>query len=385
MPPQLPHHLLTVWNPSYQVDALEAHAALLRARAQAAATPEEWDDVYVWWGKVKSPNRLNPWARAADVHALTAVRAAGGAPETHLYLTDYRSLYVGDLAAISFEDQAELDPTHVPAYYRKERLHCEAWFCLADIRRLVHDDSLGVIQELAQLRNIHYHDKPVSLYGGMVDLPLVVTRQDGRTWFEQSETDALADGKPWVVYDAMSGGVGAMEQDLRDNLLGEQAWNGLDPRSRTFVATAEKIFRDHRSDAAFDFGPVITNLAKALEVETNARLREGLKGAPKAACLANIDGQTVDVTTRYLSLGQLAHAIGGERALNQTLTDSLQSGGWFAGQLPPILDQFREVRNPAAHSGQTNRATAREWRNRILGVGGEGLLVQMAKVVRKTR
>lgn len=384
MPQALPRHLLTVWNPSYQVDALEAHAGLLRSHAQLAEGSRNLDELYVWWGQVRSQNRLTPWKRAEDVRALAAVLEDSEPPETHLYLTDYRSLYVGDLTAISFDDQAAKDPGHVPAYYSREQLHCEAWFFLSDIRRLVHDDSLGVIQELAQLRNIHYHDKPVSLYGGMVDLPLVVTRPDGRTWFAESEADALAEGQPWVVYDALSGGVGVMEQDLRDNLLGEQAWNSLDPRSRTFVATAEKIFRDHRSDAAFDFGPVISNLGKALEVEANARLREGLKGAELRVRLANLDGQTVDATSKHLSLGQLARAIGGERALNQALTDSLRNGAWFAGQLPAVLDEFRAVRNPGSHSAGIDRATARRWRNWILGVGCEGLLVEMAKVVSKS-
>jgi len=38
-----------------------------------------------------------------------------------------------------------------------------------------------VIEQLRQLRNVRYHDQRVSLYGGMVDLPLVVTRPDGAT------------------------------------------------------------------------------------------------------------------------------------------------------------------------------------------------------------
>jgi hypothetical protein len=40
-----------------------------------------------------------------------------------------------------------------------------------DIRRLVADDTPAVMEELKRLRNTRYHDRPVSLYGGMVDLP----------------------------------------------------------------------------------------------------------------------------------------------------------------------------------------------------------------------
>ena len=37
-----------------------------------------------------------------------------------------------------------------------------------------------MIAELKLLRNPEYHDRPVSLYGGMVDLPLIVVRPDGK-------------------------------------------------------------------------------------------------------------------------------------------------------------------------------------------------------------
>ena len=74
---------------------------------------------------------------------------------------------------------SQADPAHVPAYYRHQSLRCDCWFKLLDIRRLAQDDTLAVIAELKRLRNVHYNDRPVSLYGGMVDLPLVVTREDG--------------------------------------------------------------------------------------------------------------------------------------------------------------------------------------------------------------
>jgi len=70
------------------------------------------------------------------------------------------------------EDEGERD--HVPAYY--EGHACDFWFRLFDVRRLVSDDTPAVIEEAAKLRNAGYHDRPVSLYGGMVDAPLLVHR-----------------------------------------------------------------------------------------------------------------------------------------------------------------------------------------------------------------
>ena len=33
--------------------------------------------------------------------------------------------------------------------------------------------------------------------------------------------------------------------------------NPIDPGTRTFIATAEKLYRDHRNDIAFDFSPIL--------------------------------------------------------------------------------------------------------------------------------
>ena len=61
-----------------------------------------------------------------------------------------------------------------------------------------------------------------------------------------------------------------MERDLRENLFGEQAWRALEATARRFIATGEKLFREHRADPAFDFGPVVRSFAKALEVQCRA-------------------------------------------------------------------------------------------------------------------
>jgi hypothetical protein len=369
------HHLLTVWNPSYADDAMEQHLSLLLERARRAP-----DERYVWWGKVRSENRLQPQGHEAEIVAIgRAIETdTGDAGEVQLYLTDYRSLYVADVGEIVKElddDQA----LAVPGYYTKRQLLCDFWFLLADIRLLVADDLPGVIAELRQLRNVHYHDKPVSLYGGIVDLPLVVTRPDGQRFFDQDERDAVTGGRLWAEWDAEQGsGVAAMERELRENLFGETAWRGLDATARRFIATGEKLYREHRSDPAFDFGPVIGSFAKALEVQCRAALRKALAKAPADVRMTNLNGETVDLLQhRTLTLGQMAHALSKEQRLASAVTTARVDRGWFAGQLPAILSAFTEVRNPGVHEARVDRATATEWRNRLLGIGAEGVFLRM--------
>ena len=104
---------------------------------------------------------------------------------------------------------------HMPSYYRDQ--FADFWFQLWDIRRLVADDTPAVIEELKRLRNTRYHDRPVSLYGGMVELPLIVTREDGASWF--SDRDVLTDGQLWAQRESeLRGETERMARELHDTL-----------------------------------------------------------------------------------------------------------------------------------------------------------------------
>jgi hypothetical protein len=383
MPELRQHHLVTVWNPSIAPQAMDDHIAVLLAGLRRFREGSGETDPCVWFGRVRSPNRQQPLPHFAEVLALDAETPMDerDAREAHLYLTDYRSLYVGQLGSITGDDMSAEEPAAVPEYYRQLRLDCDCWFQLFDIRRIVEDDTLAVVAELRKLRNVHYSDRPVSIYGGMVNLPLVVYRDDGIRFFEDRER--LLDGQLWVEFDAGNAGLGALERDLRDNLLGEAAWTSLDAGTRSFITTAERIFRDNRANAGFDFAPVLGGFAKALEVECNRRLRDGLNRCPFAARLANLDGETVDVTARSLTLGELVRALSGEQELRTALANRLTHAGWFSGDLAVILDGFRDVRNRGTHSGRIERAVAQHWRDRMVGVGCEGIFVRLASVRRR--
>jgi hypothetical protein len=360
---------------------MEEHLAVLLRLAKAYDAEQlDVSDLYVWWGKVRSPNRQQPQANLDVIREVG--RSAAADPETHLYLTDYRSLYVGEVGGIIEGDLPPGEADHAPNYYAREGLRCDFWFKLHDIRRLVSDDLLAVIEELKKLWNVHYGDRPVSLYGGMVDLPLVVIRDDGGAFFNADERDLLTDGRLWAEFDAeTSAGIGTVERALREDMFGDAAWAALETTTRSFIAAAEQIFREHRSDPGFDFASVVGSFGKALEVQCNAIVRRALLKVPPNSRRANVDGRTVDLAMfRPLSLGELARSIGSEMELNKALTAALQHGVWFTGSLPAILDEFREVRNPGAHEARIDRQTATRWRNRLVGVGCVGDFVELARV-----
>jgi hypothetical protein len=379
-------HLVSVWNPAYAADAMEAHLQLLLARARAAragGTSIDGDDVCVCWAKVASSNRLQPAPHDADLAALAAELADEDVEprEVHLYLTDYRSLYVGHVVHVSPTLSDAARALLAPPYYATLALRTDWWFTLADIRRLVQDDLEGVIAQLRQLENVHYHRKPVSLYGGMVDLPLVVERPDGATFFDVAERDAITRGRLWAEFDAEHGGTGAMARELRENLLGDETWNRLDPTVHGFLASGETLFRRHRHDAAFDFSPAITCYAKAVEVQLNTLLRTVAPRLKAHERLVKIEDRTVELSpgTR-LSLGQLARALYEETDLRDGLRRTVHDARWLLESCGGFLAEFTStVRNEGTHERHVDRATAADWRARIMGIGCEGHLVALAR------
>jgi hypothetical protein len=382
-------HLVTVWNPAVAADTIELHARLLREKARACAAGEiEEDAVYVWWGKIRSPNRQQPLPHLDEIVALDAALGhesdeadVARDRELHLYVTDYRSLYVAHVGEVTADDVRLWDGEHAHLPRMYDGVHCDCWFRLFDIRRLVADDTSDVVAELQKLRNVRYPERPVSIYGGMVDLPLIVRRPDGARWFDAATRDRLTDGRFWVEFDAEQSGVGAVAASLRDDVLGADAWSALDPAARLFVASAEKIFRDHRGDTAFDFSPVVVNLAKAYEVQC-AWVFGALGGrVPEETWQFNLNGRTAHLLRDGpLGVGQLAHALGSEPRLRAAVERWLYHGRWAATSLGPILGELASVRGGGAHTEPVSRETARRLRDAHLGVGTMGALVELARV-----
>lgn len=383
---RLERHFVSVWNPSYADDAMEQHLEVLLKLAERQRAGDVADgEVYVWWGKVRSPNRQAPQANLDEARAIATEIDGADRGETQLYLTDYRSLYVAEVEEIQFGDLPNDECGHVPGYYSARDLKCDFWWRLFDVRRLVTDDLNAVIEELKLLRNEHYNGRPVSIYGGMVNLPLVVSRPDGKRFFDQDERDIATAGRLWAEFDARSAtGVAAIERELRENVIGEQAWFALERPARTFIATGEKMFRDARTDTATDFAPVLTSFSKALEVQINAVLRQAVARMKPAARQAKVGGRTVDLADHgSLMLADIVRVLTGEPAFAKALADVVTDSAWFTGQLPIMLDSFREVRNDGTHERRIDRATATLWRNRLIGVGCTGDFVELARVRRK--
>jgi hypothetical protein len=384
-------HLLAVWNPVLASDAMEQHIRVLQDAAQKFRHGKlREDEVYVWWGKLRSEHRTKPLPHLDEILALD-VEPSRDAPgeETHIYLTDFASLYVAHLGEVRREPPEGREDGRVPSFYRKLARDrglkgsaglADCWFKLWDIRRLVADDTTEVAYELRKLRNTRYGDRDVSLYGGMVELPLIVTSARSERYFDSAVRQSWTDGRFWVEFDAEQSGTGAIERDLRENLFGEDAWRALGPTVRTFIASGERMFREHLRDQMFDLGLALLEFGKALEVRCNNLLREALEGAPGAVRYLNMDGESRDVTKGHLGLKEIARYLS-ERETAAYLCRRIKDGAQFLTvELPRILDDFANVRNQVAHKELVERDEVVRWRSWLCGVGRDGVLVRLAEV-----
>ena len=382
-----PRHLVSLWNPAYAVDAMDAHVSVLveRARAHREGRLGMEEDVHVWWGRIRSARRQEELPHLADVLDLDG-QIERRVP-TYLYLTDYNSLYVADLARVTVDDIRAQGEQAIPDYYRDRE--CDVWFQLWDIRRLVAQDPRAVIQELSRLRNTRYHDQPVSLFGGMVELPLVVWRETEVDWF--GDREALTEGRLWTERDAEFRSEAArLGADLRDNLFGPRLWNLMEPGTRTFLASAEAVVRSRREDPVFDFSGPALEYAKAFETEVNAvvfpLMRQALEDKRLAERLVRVDGRELDLgrPVQHQSLGALHRLLLEEPVVKEALKRvASRHVTYFTDtyKLPAQIAKLQALRNPAAHDSAVSRERLLTLRDELLGIGGMGMLVEL--VVRK--
>ncbi|MBN1824645.1 MAG: hypothetical protein JW958_00180 [Candidatus Eisenbacteria bacterium] len=381
------NHLLTVWNPYYCADALDQHITILLdwgERALQNGAKEE--DVYVWWAKVRSPRRPSPLDHMEQILALNEQIAAG--VETHLYVTDYQSLYVGWLAGIVCDNLRgmESEKDHLPSYYREASWPVDCWMKLRDIRCIVAHDTTEACREMGGLLNTRYDDKPVSIYGGMVDVPLIVRQKRPRTWFAGREE--VTGGRIWARADAEHRGESSrLAKELRENLFGKEIWHGMEPETRRFLSAGEAVYRARREDPRFDFSPVVVEYAKAVETELHALLfppiARKLADAPAAKRIITSDKRPeIDLAAhdRHETIGSIQHLLKNSTIFKDAVRAALpRHAVWLLERLPSEVNDLRRYRNPAAHDQMLARADVDPIRADVLGIGCEGLIVRIVK------
>ena len=174
----------------------------------------------------------------------------------------------------------------------------------------------------------------------------------------------------------------------QDNLLGQEIWEALHPTSRTFLTTGEAVFRSRRDDPGFDFSPTAVEYCKAIETELNAAIFPALQPimATRPAAERVVQDRKGDLdlgrSVPRQTIGSVRHLLTHGAEVKRVVQEAFPSrdAAWLTATLPAELEPLLELRNPAAHDERVTRERIAEWRQRILGIGCEGLLVRIVRI-----
>ena len=326
---------------------------------------------------MRSSHRRQPLKHLDTVLAIGRELRDDPDREGHLYLTDYRSLYVAHVDEIVAGDVWKPYRGHAPAYYDRLDLLCDFWYKLVDVRRLVADDSLAVISELKQSpRNVNYYDQPVSplrRHGG----PAADRRP--RRWpavlrGQASATRSPTSGSGWSSMPRAA----AMAPWRRTSARTCSAtWSGC-CRPRPGAPSPPR----RRSSATIATMPRSTSVPSSptsprhWRSSCNAILHAVLGDIPEAARRVNVDGATTVLGPgRHLTLGQFAHALTKEPALVAAL-ESAPPARRVVHRQPATYRQGagRHTESPVMSTRErVGREVATGMRDKLVGVGLPGV------------
>jgi hypothetical protein len=163
------------------------------------------------------------------------------------------------------------------------------------------------------------------------------------------------------------------ERDLEAHILGA-VWSALTEGEQRFLATAEVFWHDHRKAIGMDFGPVVIELAKAVESVLGRLLvdpfqtwaAESGKRSGKLDTLGDLRAELQRALEVYEGTENPGR---GARVLDDYLgTVGLRDAAYEF--VLPVVNELNGPRRAAAHPYSITSSVADAFRASVLGVGG---------------
>ena len=306
-----------------------------------------------------------------------------GSPETNLYLCDIWSLCVTPSSARFTSDRwiTRRGVAHARVLRDGPPRMRLLLVQTVGLRRLVAGRHYCDHRAAEEVTQRHYYNQPVSLYGGMVNLPLVVTRPDGLNFFDPT----AAASRPTPLCGPVRRGGSELRSPRSSAHCATaslaSAWNCVRPR--------RAIVHRNGGKSTATIGPIrpstgaVVGSFRALEVHVGGTLESSSVRENAMMRHMNVDGSTVDLANaRGLSLSRSFMCCPPTRDDGRRW--SILSTTWTVAHTDLFIGGARsvpQVRNDATHGRRIDQRTASSWRNQFLGVGSTdpGHLVQLAE------
>ncbi|GAA7161616.1 hypothetical protein VN0480_08260 [Helicobacter pylori] len=343
------NHLLILYNPYYQQDAIQQHLSVLQEKSQ------------VGFGKIRS--KLNDQEKH---HSLEAIyKATGEENFLQLFLIDYANLFATKVIKVS----KDIDEGLIPSYYKEKNLEVEDFFIISDLRELVREDfSLLRDQFLANF--IAPNNHTYAIYGNNYVCPLPVRLKEERSYFLGDEKHYLSvyKSKEYLI----------MQENFMRFVFGKRLFYLLHLDSINNIIHAELELLQSENDL-LDFTSIIVKYSKTLEYEIYLFAKKVLlKACAKDPSLYDLDYKVQgkflileDFFTQKPNLGSIKYLLKHER-VRPHLEESLNR--FINSSFSKSLTLIQDIRNEAVHEKAPSLHEVKKLRNEILGIEGASLL-----------
>ncbi len=339
------NHLLILYNPYYQRDAIQQHLSVLQEKSQ------------VGFGKIRS--KLNDQEKH---HSLEEIyKAASEKNFLQLFLTDYANLFAAKVIKVS----KDIDEGLIPSYYKEKNLEVEDFFIISDLRELVREDfSLLGDQFLANF--IAPNNHTYAIYGNMP-----VRLKEERSYFLGDEKHYLSvyKSKEYLI----------MQENFMRFVFGKRLFYLLHPDSINNIIHAELELLQSENDLLNDFTSIIVKYSKTLEYEIYLFAKKVLlKACAKDLSLYDLtykvqeQSYTIkDFFTQKPNLGSIKFLLRHEK-IQYHLEENLNR--FINYPFSKSLNLIQDIRNEAVHEKAPSLHEVKKLRNEILGIEGASLL-----------
>lgn len=352
------YNLLTLYNPRYRNNLINAHIEKLKEQGKVA------------FGKVRIKNNDMPHPFKQQLEELYL--SINDENFAQLFITDYSNLYVAKVTQITHDDCYN----HAPAYYKEKCLDVESWFIITDLRELYSCDFESIRDYFLSNITIPLRDNhSYAIYGNNYVYPLIIEQKEKQNYFED---DALHYKKIYKTQKYF--GIKAL---LENYCLGSDI-NLLMSDSLDAIISAQIEFDDNKDNPLNDFSSVIMKYSKTAERELYAFFKAlfaylcynnpGLKEDIRYE-VQGLKYRFIDIFTHKPNLGTYAYLMKKDElkaTFERIVPTDMQAR--INNDIMGFMEKLKDIRNENMHGKSATFEEASELRNNMLGIGKTGFL-----------
>ena len=359
-------NLIILYNPYYQDDVIEQHLKVLIENEKVA------------FGKVKS--KLKNMEQIFQKQLEEIYKSVSETNYLQLFLTDYSSIYVAKVVAVSNDDMYDL----APAYYKEKNLEVETWYVISDICEIVRNDFQKTRDEiLANFTTTNFDNHTYAVYGNSYVYPLIVDMKYKTDYFD-------CDNKDFKYYPDVfkSEKFLAIKQNIIDFSFGSKHIFHLHPNSLNNIISSEIELQEHKLDNTYDFSSIVIKYSKTLEQEIYLFIKTLFKFLiDKNPNIQNIpyviqgrDYVVQDIFNHKPNFGTYKFLLKDEK-VKETIELNLEKIESFFVQKKLInyIYYIQEIRYETVHDKPATLNDAKSLRDKILGIAQESILIELVK------